>query len=260
MNVYSWLWIFLGSFATLVTPRLFNYLTRLTDPFPEDMFMLSQPLDWENVKATFDLDGARNDARGCPGSVSRRMLHCRFATCREYFRRMVHNTQLIELCTEVEKRDARRNPAPLLHEEILADARGMLEGAHSFEEDAGMAEYEGEADQLRASAAALRLEAQNLVARAEAIKKDDQAREFRIAGALHSAQQFRKTVRFQLVKLNLLSLLLRLDKLSLLPAEPVLQLWDKGNDELLRLYEQARVKAGAYISMYHQDRELLTRM
>jgi len=172
----------------------------------------------------------------------------------------VHNTWLIELCAEVEKRDAARNPIAAHPEKILAETRGMLEGARLFETDAERPEYEDEADQLRANAAALRLEAQNLVTRSETIKNDAEERESRIAGALHSAQQFRNAVRFQLVKLNLLSLLVRLDKLGLLPAEPLLRLWDKGNEDLLRLYEQAKVKAAAYISIYDEDRELLARM
>jgi hypothetical protein len=260
MNSYFWLWILLGCVVTLAVLRLLNYLTRLHDPYPEEIFMFSQPLDWEDVKSTFNLQDARAEVIGRPSTVSQRMLHNRFAASQEYFKRMEHNAWLIGLCGGVERRATTKDSMAMAHEETLSEAQAMLEGAQRCEVDAELPEYENQAAELRARANGLRRQAQELVGRAEKIKYEDQARKSRISDAIFLAGRFRKKVRLQLVKLALLNLLLRIDKLRLLPAAQVIQLWHSRNDELLRLYQQARLKAAAYLSIYHADQKLLARM
>jgi hypothetical protein len=48
--------------------------------------------------------------------------------------------------------------------------------------------------------------------------------------------------------------------LNLLPADLVIALWHRRNDELLLLYQQAKIKATAYLSVYHQDQDFVAYM
>jgi hypothetical protein len=221
---------------------------------------LSQPLDWENVKSTFDLQGARDEAIGRPSKVSKRMLHNRLTASLEYFKRMDHNMWLIELCGDGEKRSADKNSRAKAHEEAVSEAQAMLQGAESCEADAELPEYETQAGELRARANVLRCRAQELLGRTETIKSEYLARKSRLNDAILSAGQFRRAVRLQIVKLAVLSFLLQLDKLRLLPAAQVIHLWHSRNEALLCLYQQARLKAAAYMSLYKADQELLARM
>jgi hypothetical protein len=261
MNAHAWPWILLGSLVTLLAPRLFGYLTRLQEAYPEEFFMLVQPLDWSTVKEICDLDDLRDQTLdGPPRFTAQILLHWRVIECREHFRRMAHNLRLVELCARVDKRDGSAKRARAAYAEILAEAQGMLEGAHALETDAGMAENQGEASELRASATGLRLQAEELRTRAEAIAKEEQDRKSKVADAFHSAKAFRRTVRRQLFKLNLLSVLMRVDRLALIPPSPLINLWHSGNDELLRLYQRARLKAVAYLSIYHENEEILAHL
>jgi hypothetical protein len=257
MNAYFWLWFLLGCVVTLAVLRLLSYLTRLHSPYPDDIFMFSQPLDWEDVKSTFNLQDARDEVSGRPTTVSQRMLYNRFVQSQEYFRRMEHNAWLMVLCGE-NLSDSKRDMVTV-HVEALSDASAMLKAAECCDADAILPEYARQASDLRLRAQVLRGEAQERLRLAESMRTEHQAQQSRIADATLSAQRFRTSVRLQLAKLTLLILLLRLDKLRLLPAAHVIQLWHSRNDELLRLYEQARLKAAAYLSIYRADQKLLAR-
>jgi hypothetical protein len=259
MNTYSWLWILLGCVVTIVVPRLFSYFTRLHNPYPEDIAMFSQPLDWEDVKVTFDVHDARDEAVGRPRKVSLRMLDNRLAASYEYFKRMEHNAWLIELCGNADRRAGSRNCMAEAHETLL-QAQAMLQGAECCETDAELPEYENQAAELRSRANTLRREAREQFGRAERIRAESEARKARINEAVLLAERFAGKVRLQFAQLTFLTVLLRLDKLRLLPAEFFIQRWSKGNSELLLLYQEARLKAAHYVSMYQAGEKLLARM
>lgn len=258
MNVQIWLWMLLGCIVTLIVPRLFLYLSRLSDPFPEEIHVLARPIDWQNVKTTLDLTDARQEMLGCAPSVARRMLRYRFAASQEYLRRMEHNIWLIELCSQVDQRDAARARAAMAEDRrvILSDANGMLEGADILESDARLPENANEAAELQMRASNLRSKAQEMLALAHT-SQQDRTREANMLEALRAAQRFRSTVKLQLVKLDVLSAILHLDRLNLVSANTALGVWHRGNDAVLLLYQEASSKASSYLSVYYEDNELL---
>jgi hypothetical protein len=260
MNSNPWLWVCLGCVVAIVLPRLFGYLIRLHNPYPEDIAMFSQPLDWEHVKATFDVQDAREEVSGRPRAVSQRMVQNRLAASYEFFKRMEHNTWLTELCGNVDSRSAARKSTAEAHEQALSEARAMLQAAESCETDAELPEYRGETTELRSRATALRRDAQEQLRRAEMIRGECEARQARIDEAVLQAKLFGKRVWFRLARLRFLIVLVRLDKLRLVPAEWVIQLWSRGNNEMLLLYQEARLKAAEYFSMYQSGDQLLDRM
>jgi hypothetical protein len=259
MNTYSWLWILLGCVVTIVVPRLFSYFTRLHTPYPEDIAMFSQPLDWETVKLTFDVHDARDEVVGRPRKVCLRMLDNRLAASYEYFKRMEHNAWLIELCGNRDRRAGSGNSIAEAHE-IMLQAQAMLQGADCCETDAALPEYQNQADELRLRANTLRRDAREQFGRAEKIRAESEASRARIDEAVLLAERFAKLVRLQCAQLTCLTVLLRLDKLRLLPAEFFIQRWSRGNSELLLLYQETRLKAADYVSMYQAREKLLARM
>lgn len=259
MNTYSWLWTLLGCVVTIVVPRLFSYFTRLNNPYPEDIAMFSQPLDWETVKVTFDVHDARDEVVGRPRKIALRMLDNRLAASYEYFKRMEHNAWLIELCGKADMRAGSNNCMAEAHETVLA-AQAMLQAAECCETDAELPEYENQAPELRSRASTLRREAREQFGRAERIRAESEARQTRISEAVLLTERFARIVRLQFAQLTFLTVLLRLDKLRLLPAEFFIQRWSRGNSELLLLYQEARLKAADYVSMYQAGEKLLARM
>jgi hypothetical protein len=260
MNTNPWLWIFLGCVVAIVIPRLFSYLIRLHNPYPEDIAMFSHPLDWEHVKATFDVQDAREEVFGRPKIVSQRMVHNRLAASYEYFKRMEHNAWLTELCARIDSRSASSKSIAEAHDQALSEARAMLVAAESCEADATLPAYENEAPELRSRATALRNDAQEKLTHAEAIRTEIEARQARIGEAVLQAKLFGKRVWFRLALLRFLIVLVRIDKLRLVPAEWVIQLWSRGNNEVLELYQEARRKAAEYAAIYQSSDQLLARM
>jgi hypothetical protein len=258
MNAQIWLWMLLGCIVTLIVPRLFLYLSRLSDPFPEEIHVLARPLDWQNVKATLDLIDAQQEILGCDPKVARRMLRYRFATSQEYLRRMEHNVWLIELCSQVDRRDAARTQLAMAEDRRigLSDANGMLEGADLLESDAGLPENLSESAELRIRASNLRLKAEEIFSLSRA-SEADQTRAVRMLEALQAARRFRSAVKLQLLKLDVLSAILHLDRLNLVSVKTALELWHNGNDAVLLLYQEAASKASLYLSAYYEDEELL---
>jgi hypothetical protein len=265
MNV-SWVWLFWMSlgcgFVLLLITRLFNRFTRLSNPLPEDILTLSRPLNWKSVNLTLNLDEANAELRGSDASVARRMFQFRVAASREYFRSMEHNAFLVLQGARADRRDAAKSAATKDRDrrQMLAEAPGKLEGATLMEDDSRLPEHAGEAEELRTQAAVLRFEVQALHTVIAKLGEDDRAMAVCIAEALESAGEFRSAVRLHFFKLDLLILLIRVDRLRLLPARAIVAIWHKGNDDLVRLYEQAKVKAVAYLAAYYEKEELLARI
>jgi hypothetical protein len=258
MNVQFWFWMLLGGIFTLAVVWLVQFLKRLSDPLPEDALVIARPLNWENVEVTFNLNDAKAEILGSARSVARRLLRFRLAASLEFLQRMEHNAWVIEQSALADQRDAGRAKASMVQDRqaSLSDARGMLAGAELFESDARHPEYADQADELHEQAGSLRLTAQQLFGSAEFTEHD--ARALKAAEALQSAQRFRAAVRPYLMKLDLLILLLRLDAAGILPVGAVIAVWHQGSAPLLLLYQDTRTKGVAYLSIYHQDEDLLT--
>jgi hypothetical protein len=169
---------------------------------------------------------------------------------------MEHNAWLIELCGNVDRHLGSGNSAAEAHE-LQSQAQAMLQGADCCEIDAELPEYESQAAELRSRAITLRREAQEQFGHAERIRAEGEARQSRIDQAVLLSERFGKLVRLQLAQLTFLIVLLRLEKLRLLPAEFFIQRWSRGNNELLLLYQEARLKAADYFSMYQAGDKLL---
>jgi len=258
MNAQIWVWMLLGCIVTLIVPRLFLYLARLSDPFPEEIHVLARPMDWKIVKTTLDLNDARQEILGSDPNVARRMIRYRFATSQEYLRRMEHNVWLIELCSGVDQRDAAKAKTAMVEDRrvSLSDANGMLEGAELLESDARLPENADEAAELKMRASNLRLKAEEVFALTRT-SETNQTQAATMLEALQAARRFRSAVKLQLVKLDVLSAILHLDRLNLVSANTVLEYWHRGNDTVLCLYQEASSKASSYLSVYYEDEELL---
>src|SRR5258708_3207432 len=261
MNGLIWFWVLLGCVITFVIPRLFTYLARSAEPLPEAIPFFFAPLDWENVKAVFDLNAAKDELFRSPREVSRRLMQSRVGASLEFLQRMAHNAGMIERCGTSDQRDAKRARVHIDQESEaeFSEIRMMLEGAALFESDALLPENETDANELRSHASTLRSTAEEQLALADT-SQEVRTRELRVLAALQAARQFRRAVWPKIARLNLLSFLLRLDQFGLLPVDPLIALWHRDSDDLLALYQRARSKAASYLSIYHEDEQILALM
>jgi hypothetical protein len=260
MNTHPWQWIALGCVLTVIVLLVIRYLLKFRSPYPEDVFMLSRPVDWDNVTTIFDIHNAESEAVGRPKRVSLQLLLTRLIASYEYFTRMMYNASLIVWCGERDKLAAEKSSNLIAQEEASFTAQSMLLAAESCEADAKLPEYQSQADDLLYRAADLRKEAQAQFLLAEEARSQNEAQLVLVDDALLSARRFKKAVRLQLAKIMCLIVLLRLDKVGLLPVRSVIRLWHSGNADLLSLYTETRQKAAAYISRSETGRELLSNM
>lgn len=256
MNNHPWLWISFGCALTVVVLLVIRYLLRLRSPYPEDVFMLSRPLDQELVSATFDLHNATSETTGRPKNVSLKLILARLTKSYEYFTRMRYNMLLIISCGKRDQLAA--TSMERAQREAVLDAQAMLTAAESCEADARLPEYEKESSELLTRAAALRNDAQAQLSLAQKLQAENDTMRARRDDVLLSARQVYNAARIQLLKIMLLIVLLRMDKFACVPPQFIVRLWHKGSLELLRLYEDTRHKAGIYL--LETELQLLTDM
>ncbi|HXB22978.1 MAG TPA: hypothetical protein VNV88_16435 [Candidatus Solibacter sp.] len=264
-------WLLAGGITALLGRRLFKRLARLTEQYPEDVYMFLQPLNWEDFERDRALEAGEFDhnyGSGWCGSGRfaegrrRRNLRARIVLDREYLGRMDYNLALLELSNANDRRVCGRwrKDQARDSQRRLETAAGMEKEATALEREAEQPENQPVAQELKCCAARIRAESKKLLAEDAEYKTEFETHARIMAEARSAFREFRSPARWQLPKLDCLSLLLSLDRLMVLPVRPVVGLWQKGMPELLRLYQQAREKALAYGVLYRNDDEISKRM
>jgi hypothetical protein len=258
-----------GSVATLLAGRLARRLTQFPGSLPVDIDPFLQRVNLEEVRTAFN--GARFDEKfdHWGWRMGRRLdlhlrcdLRARIAESRVYLERMDSNALVIQRHADnapQRRKGMRRDQAEESRERIL-EAEGMLEGAELFERDAALPEYSAEADELRSSAARLRSDAEKVLAEDAERKKEILENIKKIDDARCATRDFRRAAGSQLLKINLLTLVLRFDKWSIVSTARISAWWLNGIDNVLHLYERAKDRAAAYASLYQEEETIQANM
>lgn len=258
-----------GSVAAMVAGRLLRTLTQPPGSLPVDIDLFLQRVNMEEARAAFN--GAGFDEkfdqwgwkmRRCLDRHLRRDLHARIAESRAYLERMDANALVIRRHADnapQRRKIMRRDQAEESRERIL-DATGMLEGAELFERDAALPEYSAEAGQLRSSAARLRSDAKKVLAEDAECKKEILENIRKIDDARCATRDFRRAAGVQLLKINLLTLVLRFGKWRIVSTPRLCAWWLNGIDNVFHLYERARDRAVAYASLYEEEETIRASM
>lgn len=223
MNVFVfWLWMTLGCGAvTLALLRLIRSFARCSEAYPEEILSLCRPLDWESVKIAFDVDEAMCVLEYLPAVTARSKLAFRLSICREFIERMNHNAWLIIQCVKSDRRA------------FALMLKGRAEDRQTSDES------DEEAEQ---------------------IEIEDQIKIARLTEALKTARRFRVAAHLQLIKLDVLGLLINIDRFHWYPRPSFIGLWLRGSDRLLALYHHSKGKAAEYLSAYHERDDILASM
>ncbi|HWZ43308.1 MAG TPA: hypothetical protein VNW97_07510 [Candidatus Saccharimonadales bacterium] len=265
------LWLFAGGAAAQLAERLLKRLTRLTDQYPEDVYMFLQPLNWEVFKRDRAFDHREFDRNYgkhwlWSGRFAerhrRRELRSWIALDREYLGRMDHNVALLELSAANDWKLTRRCRKDRTAERLrcLEAVAAMEKAATELEQEAELPENHGQTEGLRHDAAQIRVGSRDLLSEDAECNRERETHDRRIIEARRAFLEFRSAAGWQLAKLDCLSLLLRLDWLMLLPVRPVAALWRSGSSELVRLYRRAKDKAVAHAMLYENDGEVSKHM
>jgi hypothetical protein len=258
-----------GSVATLVAGRLARRLTQFPGSLPVDLDPFLQRVNMEEARAAFNGAGfdEKFDYFGWRTRHSldlhlRRDLHARIAESRAYLERMCANALVIQRHADnapQRTKGMRRDQAEESRKRIL-EAAGMLEGAELFERDAALPEYSAEADKLRSSSARLRSDAKKVLAEDAERKKEILENIKKIDDARYATRDFRRAAGVQLFKINLLTLVLRFDKWSIVSTPRISAWWLNGIDNVFHLYERTKEKAAAYASLYQEEETIQANM
>ncbi|HWZ43644.1 MAG TPA: hypothetical protein VNW97_09205 [Candidatus Saccharimonadales bacterium] len=178
-------WLFAGSAAAHLGERLLKRLTRMTDQYPEDVYIFLQPLNWDD----FERDGAFNREEfdrnygedwlwsGRFAERQRRIaLRTMIVLHREYLGRMDHNVAFVELAAANDWRvtgACRKNQAAD-SQRCLESVAAMEEAATELEREADLPENHAQAEGLRRNAAQIRLGSKDLL-REDSERKEGRA-------------------------------------------------------------------------------------
>jgi hypothetical protein len=258
-------YILAGSVAMLLAERWLEKLPRFTPQEPVEILPLLQPPSRTDIEAAFQAGDFIPQLEGSGSSSNpalRRELHSRIALSWACVRRMDENVEVIELEFANELRSFNRSDK--LHRQevrqFLSDVPGLQRAAKELEREARLPERSAEAEELRQTAAGLCAQAEALLAEAAAWEKEWQEDGHSIAEANKKARQFRRATRFYLIKLAFLSVLLRLDKLRVLPVLHIAKHWHRGLDDLLNRYQQIKEAAVVRATPYRAGAEIRARM
>ena len=241
-----------------------KYLTRFTAHVPEEVAMFLQPTNWEQVDIAFDPASFR---QSYPTEISdfwssrdrhlRRDLHSRLALGLQCLQRMTENIQAIEFAAADDLRVADRWRKDLDSESSArSPAIAALQKAEEeFEREGSLPQDPAERKELIGLLPLLGA----LLAEDSGSRRELEKHLQRILATRKANHEFLALARWQRLKFNLLNALVRLDKLRLLPLQPIAALWEAGAQDILLLYKEAREKAAAHARYYGQERQILAR-
>jgi hypothetical protein len=270
MVAYLWLSLLGGSVLTLIGVWLGKYLTRFTAHVPEEVAVFLQPTNWEEIDVAFNPADFRQSYAIELRSFSisrdrhlRRDLHSRIALGRQCLQRMAENIRAIDSSAADDLR------VMALWRKDLDQVRGersraiavMQKAEKHLERGGSLPQDEAELGNLFGALSCLGpdKDADTFLAEDAESRRELEAHVPRILAARKANHEFLALARWQQVKFNILTMLLRLDKFRLLPVQPIAALWEAGACEVLVLYKQAREKAAAHAKYYGEEREILAR-
>jgi hypothetical protein len=260
-----------GGITARLGERLLKKLTRLTEQYPEDVYMFLQPMNWADFERDRAFDHKEFDTNygegwRWPGRFverqRRRELRSWVVLDREYLGRMDHNVALLEssVVNDWQVTDQSRKERTADRQRCLETVAAMEREATELEQEAQMQQNHAQAEGLRRDAAQIRVGSKELLREDAECKSERETHVQRIVEARSAFLKFRRAVGWQLAKLDCLSLLLRLDWFMVLPVRPVTALWRMGIPDLLCLYQQAKEKGLAHAALYENDEEVSKRM
>jgi hypothetical protein len=270
MIAYLWLSLLGGIVLTLIGIWLMKYLTRFTAHIPEEVAMFLQPTNWEQIDIAFEPASFRQSYETELGHfltsrdrILRRDLHSRIALGRQCLQRMTENIQAIECAAADDLRVAARWRKDLDSEssERSKAIAALQEAEKNFEREGSLPQDPAEQEEIFGLLVLFGPNADTdaLLAEDAESRRELEKHVQRILATRKANHEFLALARWQRVKFDLLTALLRLDKLRLLPVQPIAALWEAGAQDILLLYKQARERAAAHARYYGQEREILAR-
>lgn len=269
MFTHTFLWMLSGSAITLAALWFWNSLARYTAHIAEEAPLFLQPIPWHEAESAVNsgnfYDTYQTELQSYTTSRDRELrrdLLTRIVLNRVIFRRMDENSETIRLAVDHDRRVALRWGKDVIQESIenLSAATALRQAAESLLRDAELPENQSEANEFKRQTAVLLADANALLAEDAEHRQEFETHIKNISAARNATEEFHQRVRRQLLKLTLLVVLLRFDKLRLLPVGLIAAVWEAGIHDVLFLYKEAKEKAVAHAAYYSLHTEVLTRM